>query len=94
MDAVNGRNRPPNTAQFNTMPDNTIKVPRHPYSRIKKSMSGAKMNVPSPEPATPIPFHRKSFSFVKLSVLKIEIVNSVKQMKFGSPVARDRSFSK
>lgn len=55
LDAVNGRNRPPNTAQFSTMPESTINVPRHPYSRMNKSMSGAKINVPSPDPATAIP---------------------------------------
>lgn len=56
LDGTNGRNRAPKTAQFNTTPESTINVPRHPYSRINNSISGAKMNVPSPDPATAIPF--------------------------------------
>lgn len=55
VEAVSGRNRAPNAAQFSTIPESTNNVPRHPYSRMNKSMSGAKMNVPNPLPATAIP---------------------------------------
>lgn len=55
VEAVSGRNRAPNAQQFSTIPESTNNVPRHPYSRMNKSMSGAKMNVPSPLPATAIP---------------------------------------
>lgn len=57
-DVVSGRNRAPNMAQFKTIPDSTKKVPRQPYSSMKKVMRGAKINVPSPLPATAIPTQR------------------------------------
>lgn len=53
----NGPNKQPNRAQFKTIADSTISVPRQPYCSIKKATSGAKTNVPSPEPETAIPFH-------------------------------------
>lgn len=59
LDAVNGRNNAPNTAQFKTIPESTNKVPRQVYSKIRKFIRGAKMNVPRPDPATAIPVPKK-----------------------------------
>lgn len=49
------------------MPDSTINVPRQPYSRMNKSISGAKINVPNPEPATAIPVEMYKVNKIGLS---------------------------
>lgn len=88
--AVNGRNNAPNMAQFNTIPDKTNKVPRQPYSFMKKFMSGEKINVPSPDPATAIPMSTKKKRFVSF-----QFWSNVNCIHFEcSPVATDRYFSK
>lgn len=56
VDDATGRNRDPNKAQFNTIPESTSKVLRQPNWPMKNATSGAKMNVPRPDPATAIPF--------------------------------------
>lgn len=55
----NGRNRAPNEAQINIIPDSALNVPRHPYFSIKNETSGAIKNVPTPDPDKLIPFVSK-----------------------------------
>lgn len=51
------------------MPESTINVPRQPYSRMSKSIKGAKINVPKPDPATAIPLQNEEIKMIRFQCL-------------------------
>lgn len=55
----NGRNSEPNAAHIKTVTDKTSIVLRQPNSLMHNAISGAKINVPSPDPATAMPIINK-----------------------------------
>lgn len=55
LTGAKGLNIAPNIVQIKTIPDITRRDPCHPYFEIRTSISGAKMNVPKPDPQTAMP---------------------------------------
>jgi len=60
----------PQTTKFSIKPPMTMKDPRQEYSWISQSVSGAKMNVPMPDPATAIPKNIEKNTFQKTAIPK------------------------
>lgn len=58
VDDFNGRNSDPNAAHIKTITESTNIVMRQPNFWMHIAISGAKMNVPRPDPATAIPFNQ------------------------------------
>src|SRR6218665_4147958 len=61
----------PQTTKFSIKPPMTMKDPRQEYSWISQSVSGAKMNVPMPDPATAIPNNIEKTHFKRQQFLRI-----------------------
>lgn len=82
----NGRNSDPNTAHIKTVTDKTSIVLRQPNSLMHNAISGAKINVPRPDPATAIPVESES----AMKMNQIHLID----IQIHLPIAMERYFSK